>query len=68
MFFTTCWKTLEVGENIYLPGHINVFWLASPDGITSPFFMFGVLRGLEGHVMAATPTIIPGNSVATLLK
>lgn len=33
----TCWKIVE-GENIYLPSHINVFWLALADGITSPLF------------------------------
>lgn len=35
---STCWKIVEVGENIYLPSHTNVFWLARADGIASPFF------------------------------
>lgn len=35
----TRWKITEVGENTYLSSHINLFWLASADGITSPFFM-----------------------------
>lgn len=32
-------QVVQVGENVYLLSHINVFWLACADGITPAFFM-----------------------------
>lgn len=35
-------KIVEVGENVYLPSHINVFWLARADSITSSLRFSGL--------------------------
>lgn len=66
----TCWKTVEAGENVYLPSHINVFWLAIVNGITPPALRFGGFTwiGRRFYIMAATLTVIPGHCVGIVLN
>lgn len=56
---------MEVGENVCLPSHINVFWLARADGITSPLWFSGLkwIGTNKFYVTAATFTIFRGNSL-----